>query len=165
MEKDERKIILVDAETGEKIGDYRPKKAKERNYHYVLTFYSAYSKITEDVKMLIAGQMDVKNRVVLDKDKIEIMSRNYKITEWAIRAVVQRMLKAGLMQRITPTLYFINPYYFTKTNLNRVEELRKEYSELVFSIGKKEKKLTIEQKEQVRQKGLEKQIKDIMGEC
>lgn len=128
----DRKIILVDENTGEKIGDYKPKAAKHKNYHYHIVFYSSYTKATKDIPQLIIGQMDSNNKITLDGGKIKTLSCNYGLNPNTIRMTVCRMCNNGLMMRLSPTVYFANPYYFTKSNMHKVETLRREYAELLF---------------------------------
>ena len=158
----DRELAIIDKVTGEIVGDYKP-KSKHRHYHYHLTFYSAYAKATKDASQLIIGQMDNKNRIALNKDKITTLAANYGISPSTIKMTACRMCSAGLMMRLAPALYFANPYYFTKTSIFRVEELRKEYSELLFSTCNKAKRDTPTQKEAKRVKQLETQIKDILA--
>ena len=162
---DELRQRIYDPKSGEIIRDekFAPTKRKIKpHYHYHLTFYSAYAKATGDVSSLIIGQMDIENRIILDKDKLKIISNNYKISVGAIKMAASRMCQIGLMMRIAPALYFANPYYFTKTNVNRVDGLRKEYSEILFSTSNKAKRETPTEKEKKRITILNKQIKDIL---
>ena len=134
----DRKIILVDENTGEKIGDYRPKKRP--NYHYHLTFYSALGQARINLSstmQIILGQMDTKNKLVLNADKISTLSNNYKLTGNAIKVAAHKMLVLGLMQKLGSAVYFINPYYFSKSNLQNLDELRQQYGQMLFETKRK----------------------------
>ena len=159
----ERKIILVDENTGEKIGDYTPKR--KPHYHYYLTFYSALASAKLNitfVMQIILGQMDTKNKIMLNTEKLRILSNNYGATNNAFKVAAHKMTSLGLMQRIGMGLYFANPYYFSKTNIGLVETLRKEYAEILFTTCNKAKRETPTQKESKRIRELENQIKNII---
>lgn len=133
-----RKIILVDENTGEKIGDYIPKKRP--NYHYHLTFYSALGQARINLSstmQTILGQMDAKNKVMLNASKITILSNNYKLTKNAIKVAAHKMLVLGLMQKLGSASYFVNPFYFSKTNLQSLDELRQQYGQMLFETRRK----------------------------
>ena len=151
---------IYDEVTGKVLRDekFEPTKRKP-HYHYYLTFYSALTKADKSISstmLLILGQMDSKNRVLLDKNRLHTLSNNYDISDNALKMAASRMCNDGLMQRTAPALYFVNPYYFTKTNLHLIEQLRKEYSELLFNTKKKAK--STEKKKITR---IDKQIADI----
>jgi hypothetical protein len=159
MSKELRQRIY-DSATGEVIRDekFEPKKNKT-HYHYYLTFYSALAKAGIDITatvQAILGQMDSKNLIVLNKDKIKILSNNYGRTQNAYKCAVNEMCSQGLAQRIGTALYFANPYYFTKTNVYRLNDLRKEYAELLFNT-----RLEVKPNEKKRLANLNKQIADI----
>lgn len=158
----DRKIILVDETTGEKIGDYTPRKAKSKHYHYYLVFYSGYAQAMGDIRHVLIGQMDADNKLTINAEKIRYIADNYKVKPSAVKMLMTRMTRDGLIMRISQGNYFVNPYYFTKTNIRKLESLRKEYSELLFSTCQKAKKETPTQKEAKRVRGLEKQINDII---
>ena len=134
----ERKIILVDENTGEKIGNYTPKRRP--SYHYHLTFYSALGKaginLTATMQVIL-GQMDTHNKIILNKDKIRTLSNNYGFTANAIKVAAHKMLVLGLMQKLGSAVYFINPYYFSKSNLQNLDELRQQYGQMLFETKRK----------------------------
>ncbi len=159
MEKLRQRIY--NEQTNEIIRDeaFEPKK-KTKHYHYYLTFYSALAKANKSLSstmLLILGQMDSKNKIVLDKEKLKILNSNYGVSVNALKMATSRMCKDGLMLRSASTIYFVNPYYFTKTSLYRIEDLRKEYSEILFNTKQKTKPTEIK-----RISVLEKQISDIL---
>ena len=134
----ERKIILVDENTGEKIGNYTPKRRP--SYHYHLTFYSALGKaginLTATMQVIL-GQMDTHNKIILNKDKIRTLSNNYGFTANAIKVAAHKMVVQGLIQMLGSAIYFANPYYFSKANLQGLEELRQDYSQSLFETRRK----------------------------
>jgi hypothetical protein len=159
MSKELRQRIY-DSATGEVIRDekFEPKKNKP-HYHYYLTFYSALAKAGVDITstmQAILGQMDYKNLIILNKDKLKILGNNYGKTPNALKCAINKMYNQGLLQRIDTALYFANPYYFSKTNVYKLEDLRKEYADLLFNARQ-----TVNPAEKKRISTLTKQLADI----
>jgi hypothetical protein len=131
----EKKYSIVDKETGEVIGDYEPKRIRKHSYRYHITFH--FDLFKSDVSIspimqLIISQMDGKNRLYMGVKKRKTFSRLYKISYNSLNTTIMRMKKLNMLAAESPAYFFINPYYFTKTNLRALEQLRREYSELLY---------------------------------
>lgn len=154
---------IYDESTGEVIRDEEFKVTKKfKQSHYYLTFYTALSK--SDINLTgtmqaILGQMDSKNRISLDKSRLHTLQSVYKKSPNAIRVACCRMCKAGLLQQTDVAFYFANPYYFSKSNINQLRNIRFEYLEYLYT---RKKEMPDQEVKRIAQ--LEKQIKDVLSE-
>jgi hypothetical protein len=140
--KMDSELAILNKKTGEILGDYNPKEARKQPYRYYLTFYAALTraKISLTATMqVILGQMDGKNQISLHKQRLKILANNYDISINALKISISRMRRDNLIIRISPALYFANPYYFSKSNIANIENLRREYSEQLFATQKQKK--------------------------
>ena len=129
-----RNLGIHDKDTGEIIGDYKPKdKTRKKPHTYFIEFYkniiNARVDITNVMRAII-GEMDGKNIVILDSHLKETLSNYYEISRGSIKTNLSRMINKNVAIRRASCVYFINPYFFTKTNLNSLNELRENYTAL-----------------------------------
>ncbi len=152
---------IYDETSGEILRDeeFKPNK-KFKQSHFYLTFYNAVIKADINITgtmHAILGQMDTKNRICLDKSKLHNLQTIYRKKPNLVRVVVSQMCNRGMMQKTESGLYFANPYFFSKANVNQLKNIRLEYLEFLYF-----RKKQINTKEIKRIAVLEKQIKDIL---
>ena len=144
MEEKDESILHVGKDTGNIYGESKPKKLRRKPHTYYMEFYRNIVKSKAEVSFVmkaIIGEMDGHNLVVLDSGLKEKICNYYKINDNAIRTNLTRMIKRNLAIRKAPSVYFINPYYYTKANLFKLSELRNEYGELLVTKSKPKIKL------------------------
>ena len=122
---------IHDKDTGEVIGDYNPKdKTRKKPHTYFIEFYKniidAHIDITNVMRAII-GEMDGKNIVILDGHLKETLCNYYQMSGGSIKTNLSRMINKNIAIRRAPCVYFINPFFFTKTNLYNIIELRGNY--------------------------------------
>lgn len=144
----ENNLVIMDKTTGEIFGEYKPKNARKKHI-YFLVFHKnlAQSKANITPAMLaILGEMDRNNLIIMSSDLREKLSKYYNITQNAIKVTLTKMCRNNLAIRTGQSVYMANPFYYTKTNINKLNELKNIYSQITFSrpqrTSKKKDKLT-----------------------
>lgn len=159
----DNKLVILNSSTGEIVGDYCIKNRVRS--HYFLIFHNMIAKAGISLSPLaiaMIGAMNTRNRLELNQRVIAGIARNYNSTQAAVKMTITRLAKSGALIRELPSLYFVNPYYFAKASLTKVNQLRNEYAQMLFS--RKSKTVTPKQKEKIRVKALEKQIEAIISQ-
>ena len=141
MNKEEKKekILLVGDETGNVYGEHRPTQKRPRRtpHTYYIEFFRNIIDARVDVSFVmkaIIGEMDKgTNIIILDAGLKEKICNYYHFNDSTIRANLTRMLERNIAIRKASSVYFINPFFYTKTNLNKLKELRAEYAEILSS--------------------------------
>lgn len=135
---------IINNETGEYIGDYNPKSKRNFNYRYSLffTYNIAKHKINITSTMFIVlSMMDTNNYLIINSEKISYLAKYHSITENALRITITKMIKLNMCIRIQANNYIINPFFITKTSMNKLAKIREYYSELMFKQKSKPKRI------------------------
>jgi hypothetical protein len=146
MKEKNDEFIIINKRTGEEVGAYTPpqKKITKKPHNFYLEYYKniilAGVEVSAGMKIII-GEMDrLNNTVTLSAELKGNLCRYYKTTDSAIRTNLTRMIERNIAVRLAPSVYFINPYYYTKANEFKVGEFRNNYGAIV-STRKAQKEL------------------------
>jgi len=132
----ETDYAVINKHTGEVIADYELKQDKPKKQSYVLMFYTYISDRNlslNPIMIKIIGFMDSKNMIRLDKPRKDYIAKNMHVNDNVIRITITRMCKAAMLINLGQSVYFANPYYFSKSNLSKTAELQREFADLQFS--------------------------------
>jgi hypothetical protein len=139
------KLVILDQETGEIRGEYQPKRTRRTRTQYSMIFNGiiAEDKVNLTSLMIsIIAYMDKHNVLRLDKrDYRQILKLNEISGIQVIHNTLRKMKEQGIIERITRGMYFVNPYYFAKTNQYQIDILRNEFDKIVrFNTEEQRKK-------------------------
>ena len=115
---------IVNKKTGETY-PYFPKRRKKRHF-YFMTFYKQLG----DPRMALIGEMDFNNMLFVDLELLNKISHDFKIPVRTLRVHLTRMIKEKKILRIGRSKYFVNPFYYSKTNVEKINSLRLEWGQL-----------------------------------
>lgn len=127
-------LRIIDVNSGEDRGEYKIKKYQKNNHHtYYLIFAdnlaSSKANMTSTMHIILLS-MDFNNRIKFERQQIIKLANKYSVKFGTIGSTFAKMVKDGLLIREHKGYYFANPYYFTKANLNRVNNLRIEWGKI-----------------------------------
>lgn len=140
-------MIIVDEITGEKIGDYKPKKRiRKKNHYYYIIWYDTIINFNVNVTpgmIGLIGEMDLNNRLEIQSKLMRKLAIDYNMNYNTIKTNLRRLVRKLCAIKLGKNLYFINPYFFTKCNQYKADNLQNEFGKLLlneFMSAKDEKK-------------------------
>lgn len=123
---------ILKTSTGEIVGEYFPRKKPHKFY---IIFYREMAK--ENLIFGLIGEMDQKNRIVIDARLKSVLAHDYGTSPRFIQKTFNRMVSKGWALRLSRGHYFVSPFLFCKADLDTLEILKAEYSKIQAEQNKK----------------------------
>lgn len=142
------KLLIVDEESGEVRGRYKH-KARKKNHEYVLVFYKNLFKykVTQlELLLLLVAEIDKDNKLIVTKSLRKRISSLLSVKEKTVRNAVTELVKNNIFIRINYSIYFVNPFLFSKTNLYHLNQLRIKFKNLLIKKLEEDLKKAIKAK-------------------
>jgi len=122
--------IIVDEETAEIIGEYKPKlKHKHSNIAFTKFFYHPMENFLLAFVFKIGEEMDRGNKITIGKTFKESFIESHDRTLEASKLLVKSLVEDEVLLRIGRGRFFVNPFMFAKVQSAELSRLRKEYRE------------------------------------
>lgn len=115
------KYKIVDFDTGEIVGDYKPKEADKE------TFVLCYPQSIGRVDMQIMRYMNNENRVYLDRERRKAISVTLSCSVGHVSNEITSMIKNNVLLRVGKGEYMVNPYLYTKGSRRNLGKMREAY--------------------------------------